>query len=403
MPSPTPAGLPEASVAAIGREVDRLLPELIEIRRDLHRHPETARQEVRTTSVVLRRLTEAGLDPKPFEKTGLMCDLGPSLDEAGWPRLALRADLDALPLQDRTGTPWRSQNPGVAHACGHDLHTTAVLGAGLVAAALGREGLLRSPVRLLFQPAEEVQPSGARDVIGQGGLDGVNRIVALHCDPRYQVGTVAIKTGSITSAADIVTIYAYGDGGHTSRPQLTQDLVYAMAQMVTQLPAILDRRLDPRSVVGLTWGAIHAGEAPNAIPSSAVVKGTLRAGDVRSWHRAQEIIAEAVPLIARQYGVRAELSHERGVPPVVNDPAVTGLVSGAARAVVGPNNVLLAEQSLGGEDFAWYLREVPGALMRLGVRAPGAPALDLHQGEFEPAEDALGVGVKVLAATALSA
>jgi amidohydrolase len=400
---PVADSLPAPAAAAIARAVERLLPELVEFRRDLHRHPETARQEVRTTSKVLRRLAEAGLDPKPFPGTGLMCDLGPSVEDAGWPRLALRADLDALPLQDRSGVPWRSVNQGAAHACGHDVHTTAILGAGLVLADLHSQGLLRSPVRLLFQPAEEVQPSGALEVIGHGALDGVNRIVALHCDPRYQVGTVAIKTGSITSAADVLTIYAYGDGGHTSRPQLTQDLVFAVAQLLTQLPAILDRRLDPRSVVGLTWGAVHAGEAPNAIPSSAVVKGTLRAGDVRTWNRAAEIIAEAVPMIVGAYGVRAELDHQRGIPPVVNDPAVTGLVSGAARAVLGPNNVLGAEQSMGGEDFAWYLREVPGALMRLGVRTPGGPSFDLHQAEFEPDEAAVGVGVRVMAATAASA
>jgi amidohydrolase len=395
--------LPAAAAQAIAQATERFLPGLIEVRRDLHRHPETARQEVRTTSLVLRRLAEAGLDPSPFPKSGLMCDLGPTIEAAGWPRLAFRADLDALPVPDRTGTPWRSVKEGTAHACGHDVHTTAVLGAGLVLADLHRQGFLRSPVRLLFQPAEEVQPSGAQDLIKLGALDGVNRIVALHCDPRYQVGAVAIKTGSITSAADIVTIYAYGDGGHTSRPQLTQDLVFAAAQLLTQLPAILDRRLDPRAVAGLTWGAVHAGEAPNAIPSSAVIKGTLRAGDVRTWHQAAEIIGEAVPLIARQYGIRVELDYQRGVPPVVNDPAVTGLVSNAARAVLGGNNVLVAEQSMGGEDFAWYLREVPGALMRLGVRTPGGPAFDLHQAEFEPDEGAIAVGVKVLAATAVSA
>jgi amidohydrolase len=388
---------------AIARHAEGLREELIEFRRDLHRHPETARQEVRTTSRVLRRLAEAGADPAAFTKTGLMCDLGPTVDQAGWPRLALRADLDALAIGDQTGTPWRSVNAGVSHACGHDVHTTAVLGAGLVLAELHKDGLLRSPVRLVFQPAEEVQPSGAQDLIEQGVLSGVNRIIALHCDPRYPVGTVAVKPGSITSATDLITVYAYGDGGHTSRPQLTQDLVFAVAQIITQLPAVLDRRLDPRSVVGLTWGAVHAGEAPNAIPSSAVVKGTLRAGDVRTWHRAAEIVAETVPLIAAQYGVKAELSHQRGVPPVVNDPAVTGLVSKAASAVLGSDNVLVADQSMGGEDFAWYLREVPGALARLGVRAPGAPAFDLHQAEFEPDEAAIQVGVRVLAAAAVSA
>ncbi|MDR0627253.1 MAG: amidohydrolase, partial [Bifidobacteriaceae bacterium] len=332
-----PQALAPKTRAAIVANTERLAGELREFRRDLHRHPETARQEVRTTSVILRKLAEAGLDPKPFQGTGLMCDLGPSIEEAGWPRLAIRADIDALPIQDQTATAWRSLKAGVSHACGHDIHITCALGAGLVLNHLHRDGMLRSPVRLIFQPAEEVQPSGAQELIAQGALDSVNRIVALHCDPRYQVGVVAIKTGSITSAADLVTIYAYGEGGHTSRPHLTQDLVFAVGQLLTALPAVLDRRLDPRSVVGLTWGAVHAGEAPNAIPSSAVIKGTLRAGDVRSWHRAAEIIAEAVPLIARQYSIRVELDHQRGVPPVVNDPAVTGLVSGAARAVLGGN------------------------------------------------------------------
>jgi amidohydrolase len=398
-----PPALAPTTRDAIAQATAGLAAELIEFRRDLHRHPETARQEVRTTAVVAERLARAGLAPVLFEGTGLMCDLGPSIDEAGWPRLALRADLDALPIQDGTATPWRSVKEGTAHACGHDVHTTSVMGAGLVLHLLHQRGLLRSPVRLIFQPAEEVQPSGAQEMIAQGALDSVNRIVALHCDPRYQVGSVAIKTGSITSAADLVTIYAYGEGGHTSRPQLTQDLVFAVGQLLTGLPAILDRRLDPRAVVSLTWGAVHAGEVHNAIPSSAVIKGTLRAGDMRTWHQAAEIVKQAVPLVAQQYGIRVELEYQRGVPPVVNDPAVSGLVAAAARSVLGSNNVLVAEQSMGGEDFAWYLREVPGALMRLGVRIPGAQPADLHQSDFEPDEDAIRVGVSVLAATAVSA
>ncbi|MDR0366884.1 MAG: amidohydrolase [Bifidobacteriaceae bacterium] len=392
-----------AARQAIAEAAGRRLPDLIEIRRDLHRNPEIARHEVRTTSVVLRHLAEAGLEPQAFANTGLMCDLGPTVEEAGWPRLALRADLDALPMADRTSTAWRSTKANVAHACGHDVHTTVLLGTGLVLADLHRQGLLRSPVRLIFQPAEEVQPSGAQELIEQGALNGVSRIVAMHVDPRYPAGAVAIRTGSITSATDLITIYAYGDGGHTSRPHLTQDLVYAVGKLITELPAMLDRRLDPRAVIGLTWGAVHAGEAPNAIPSSAVIKGTLRAGDVRTWHKAAEIIKQAVPEIASSYGVRVELEHTRGVPPVVNDPAVTALMSGAARQMLGARQVLVAEQSMGGEDFAWYLREVPGALMRLGVRSLGGPTSDLHQGDFEPDEDAIGVGVQVMAATAVSA
>jgi amidohydrolase len=378
-------------------------PKLVEIRRDLHRHPEIAHKEVRSTSVVIKHLAEHGLDPKPLEGTGLICDLGPTPEESGKPRFAIRADLDALPLVDGTGTPWRSQVEGMAHACGHDVHITTVLGAGLVLADLHKQGLLRTPVRLIFQPAEEVQPSGARALVAMGVLDGVDRIIALHCDPRYDAGTVAIRPGSITSATDLVTIYAYGEGGHTSRPYLTQDLVFATGQILVQLPAVLDRRLDPRSVVNLTWGAVHAGSVHNAIPSSAVMEGTLRVADIRAWQDAGDVLQQAVRSIAEPYGVRTEVEHQRGVPPVDNDPEIATLIAASARAMLGESRVLVAEQSLGGEDFAWYCREIPGALMRLGVRTPGGEAHDLHQSDFDVDEAAIPVGVEVLAASAVAA
>jgi amidohydrolase len=391
------------SRARIRQLTEALTPTLIEIRRDLHRHPETAHKEVRTTSVVRTHLAKAGLDPHPLEGTGLTCDFGPTPEQAGRERFAIRADMDALPLVDATHTPWRSQVEGVAHACGHDVHTTTVLGAGLVLAALHKEGLARVPIRLIFQPAEEVQPSGARDLVRMGVLEGVERIIALHCDPRYEAGSVAIRPGAITSATDPVTVYLYGDGGHTSRPHLTQDVVFATGQLLVQLPAVLDRRLDPRSVVNLTWGAVHAGSVHNAIPASAVIEGTLRVADMAAWHAAADVLADAVRSIAEPYGVRTELEHIRGVPPVNNDPAVAGLVGAAGRAMLGESRVEVAEQSLGGEDFAWYAREIPGALMRLGVRTPGGQAFDLHQGDFDVDEAAIPVGVQVLAAAAVAA
>ncbi|MDR1825482.1 MAG: amidohydrolase [Bifidobacteriaceae bacterium] len=395
--------------SALTRDMVRLIqaltgsinPRLISVRRDLHRHPEIARKEIRTTSVVLKHLAQVGLSPVPLKGTGLICDIGKA--EPGQPRFGLRADLDALPLLDATQTAWKSQVEGVAHACGHDAHTTILLGVGLVLAELDKQGKLPKPVRLIFQPAEEVQPSGAQQLIAEGVLEGVDRIVALHCDPRYDAGSVAIRAGSITSAADLVTITVKGDGGHTSRPHLTQDLVYAAGQIVVQLPAILDRRLDPRAVVNLTWGSVHSGSVHNAIPGKAVLKGTLRVGDVRSWHQAADVLAEAVPKIAAPYGVETELDHQRGVPPVENDPAVAGLMDVAARATLGDAKVLTAEQSLGGEDFAWYVREIPGALMRLGVHEPGGPVHDLHQADFDIDEAAIPVGVEVMAASAVAA
>jgi amidohydrolase len=231
----------------------------------------------------------------------------------------------------------------------------------------------------------------------------VGAIVALHCDPRYDAGTVATRPGAITSATDLVSIYAYGEGGHTSRPHLTQDLVFATGQLLVQVPAVLDRLLDPRAGANLTWGAVHAGSAHNVIPASSVIEGTLRVLDERAWEQAGKVLAQAVADIARPYGVRVEVTHVRGVPPVTNDEAMAALIAGVGRAMLGERGVGIAEQSLGGEDFAWYLRETRGALMRLGTRHPGGPTFDLHQGDFDVDERAIPVGVQVLAATALAA
>jgi amidohydrolase len=391
--------LPEESRALIRALTRRRLGELIDIRRDIHRHPEVAHSEVRTTGVILDALRRDGLDIRLLPATGLVCDIGPQ-DAPG--RVAIRADIDALPVQDRTDGPHVSEIDGVAHACGHDVHIACALGAGLVLAQLDRQGKLPVPVRLVFQPAEEVQPSGALEVIAAGALEGVETIVALHCDPRYDAGTVAIRPGPITSASDMVTIYAYGDGGHTSRPHLTQDLVFATGQILVQLPAVLDRRLDPRSGANLTWGAVHAGSVHNAIPGSAVIEGTLRVLDQRAWEEAGQVLADAVSHIAEPYGVRTEVKHQRGVPPVDNHEAVAGRIAAAGRAMLGESGVHVAEQSLGGEDFAWYVQQVPGALMRLGSRTPGGPTYDLHQGDFRVDERAIPVGVEVFAATVLA-
>lgn len=371
--------------------------ELVEFRRDLHRHPEVARTEVRSTRRVLDRLRQAGLRPSPLPGTGVVCDLG-----RGGPMIALRADLDALPLPDEGEVGFRSTVEGVSHACGHDVHTAAVLGAGLVLADLDRAGDLPGRVRLIFQAAEEVQPGGALDVIAAGGLDGVDRAYALHCDPRTDVGQVGVRIGAITSAADQVLVRLMGSGGHTSRPHLTEDVVFALAQVVTGLPAALSRRLDPRAGVAMVWGRISAGAASNAIPRIGEVHGTLRCLDSTVWAEAAGLITDLVRDIVHPYGVRAEVQHVRGVPPTVNDAEATALVEDAARAELGEHSVVLAEQSLGGEDFAWILEKVPGAMFRLGTRTQGGRSYDLHQSDFMVDERAIMVGARVLASTALA-
>ena len=403
------------SVDLLG-EVERLTKQyqtdMVEVRRDLHSHPELGRGEVRTTRVLAQRLRAIGLSPRLLPTTGLVCDIPASEDaEPGEqtvpssrrPELiALRADIDALPVRDEKPVPYRSQVPGVCHACGHDVHTAAVLGAGLVLADLSRQGLLARPVRLVFQPAEEIMPGGAHDVIDADGLAGVDRILALHCDPRLDTGKLGLTVGPITSASDRILVRLSGQGGHTARPHLTQDVVHALGALVSQLPAVLGRRLDPRAGVSLVWGRVTAGHVANAIPAEGWAEGTIRCLDAAAWETAPALAAELAAQLVAPFGVTAEVDTYRGVPPVVNDDVSVDLLRSAAAAVLGPHSAVPTDQSLGAEDFAWYLEHVPGALARLGVRRPGDDvAADLHQGTFDPDEDAIGLAMRLLAAAVL--
>ncbi len=365
-------------------------------RREIHSFPELGRVERRTTDLVARHLTAAGLKPRVLSGgVGLTCDIG-----FGESCVALRADLDALPMQEDTELPFASTVNGVMHACGHDVHTAMLLGAGL---ALAAAPSLPGRVRLIFQPAEEVQPGGAIDVIADGGLVGVDRIFALHCDPRLEVGKLGTRVGAITSACDVLEIRLTSPGGHTARPHLTADLVEALGLLITQLPLLLSRQVDPRSGTVLVWGAVHAGEAANAIPQHGVLRGTLRTADHATWGELEEIVRELVAPLLAPLGVGYSLEHMRGVPPVVNEHDSTGMLVDAATMVLGPDAASSTEQSSGGEDFAWYLEHVPGAMARLGVWSGDGPKRDIHQPSFDIDERAIPFGVRVLARTALIA
>ncbi|GHB43458.1 peptidase [Streptomyces viridiviolaceus] len=390
-----PGNLPEA-----------LRAELVAFRRDLHMHPELGNQEFRTTAAIKERLEAAGLKPRVLPVgTGLVCDIGTESGQwAGGPRmLALRADIDALPIPDtKSECPYRSTVPDRAHACGHDVHTTVVLGTGLVLAALHEEGLLPRPVRLIFQPAEEVLPGGAADAIEGGALDGVRRILAVHCDPRVEVGRIGLRVGPITSACDRLEIALNGPGGHTARPHLTTDLVTATARVVVDVPALVSRRVDSRSGLVMTWGRVESGHAPNVIPQHAELAGTVRCLDLDAWRQAPDLVVGAIDEIANLYRAKSEITYVRGVPPVVNEVTSTELLQAAMAARRGTDAVENTEQSLGGEDFSWYLEQVPGAMARLGVRPPGERTVrDLHQGDFDVDEHAITVGVELFTAAAL--
>ncbi|MGZ4459935.1 MAG: amidohydrolase [Nocardioidaceae bacterium] len=393
------SGAVAALTAALTAAVDALADELVDFRRDLHAHPELAWQEERTSTLVAKRLEEAGVRLQLLPRNGLIAEIG----AGDGPVVALRADLDALPVEDRVPDPWASTIPGVAHACGHDVHTSALLGAGLALAQAHRERPLPGRVRLLFPPAEEVMPGGALELISTGALDDVGHVFGLHCDPGLDVGTIGLREGPLTGAADSLTVRLTGRGGHTSRPHLTEDLTYALGVLLTQLPAALSRRLDPRAGASLVWGAVRAGAARNVIPASGEVSGTVRMLDAVAWATAEELVRELISQLVTPYGVRAEVSYVRGVPPVVNETSATGMLARAAGRMLGPSSTVTVQQSLGGEDFAWYLESVPGAMARLGTRTPGGPTYDLHQGNLRVDERAVPVGAKLLAGAALEA
>ena len=368
--------------------------EVIAWRRHIHRHPETANQEVETTNFLASILQDYGLVPQRFPQTGLMVDIGPDT-ELG--RLAFRADIDALPVTEVTGLEYTSEVPGKMHACGHDVHTTVALGLACALADFQRVHELPLGIRVIFQPAEEVWVGGATDVIEWGALEGVHSIFAIHAEPKLRVGRIGIRAGAITSATDVVELNIKGPGGHTSRPHLSADVVYALGKVITELPALLSRRVDPRTGTVLVFGQVNSGYAPNAIPETGSLTGTMRTADIGIWRDMQSLFTELVDQILAPVGVEHELTYNRGVPPVLNDDVATALLASAAQSI-DPQAVVQAPQSSGGEDFSWYLEKVPGSMARLGCWSGEGEQHDLHMGDLIVDERAIGVGIKLFGA-----
>ncbi len=399
-PSRVPAARPG------DRPVDAWLAEhgdgLVAIRRNLHAHPELSGQEHATTELIAERLEVAGLRGRRLTSgTGLICDL--DAPHPSGPLLVLRADIDALGMDDEKDVPYRSQVPGVSHACGHDVHTAIVLGVALYFARHPehRHGRLR----FVFQPAEERVPGGALDVLADGGLDGADGIIGFHCDPKLDVGSVGLRGGPISSAADMARIVLTGPGGHTARPEQTVDMVDVAARVVRELPARVGRAVgasDGDELVRLVFGAIHAGDAANVIPAHCELRASVRTPSLPVWERLPEVVPGELSALLAGTGAEFELQYTHGVPPVVNDHDLTEVVRRAATAELGTAAVTPAVQSWGGDDFAWYTREVAGTYIRLGVHDPASqgPRLDLHAGRFDADERAIAVGVRLAVAAA---
>jgi amidohydrolase len=373
--------------------------DLIRLRREIHAHPELARQEQRTTALVARTLEQAGLNPQVLPcGTGLTCEIG----SGSGPIIALRADLDALPIQDGKVAGYKSQNPGVSHACGHDVHTTILTGTAIRLAhedigALGR-------VRCIFQPAEESTHSGSLDVIAAGAISEVDVIYTLHCDPSAYVGEVGTRVGLITSAQDRITVKVRGSGGHSARPHLTPNPINAIGATIVGLSDAVNAQLTEDKGVLIGFGTISSNGTKNAIPSYAEASGTVRIRNANIWPEVPQLVEDSLAKLAAPFGLEWELEYIRVCPTVNNDPKAIGLLRDVAVRLFGESNIYEAPQSFGGEDFAWYLQHVPGALCRLGVRSPGNDnQADLHSSLFDIDERAISVGVDLLVHTALSA
>ncbi len=372
-------------------------PELVALRRHLHAHPEPSHQEFETATLVARELEAAGLRPRLLPRgNGVLCDVG-----EGDRVIALRADLDALPVADRKEVAYRSTVPGLSHACGHDVHTSVLIGVGRALAQLAHRDALPGRVRLLFQPAEESPASGAPEIISAGGLKDVAAAFGLHCAPHLPAGVAGVRPGQAAAAADRVEVTLTGPGGHTARPHLSVDLVHALGRVIVNVPSLLYRRTDPRAGISLVWGTARAGDAYNAIPVEGDLSGNVHILDREAWQEAPKLITSLIQEVASATGARAEVRYLRGVPPVVNDLAAAQAIAAAARAALGPDQVVDDRVSLAGNGFAYYLEHVPGALVRLGTAGPGVTG-DLHRGDFDVDERAIEAGVRVLLHTVLA-
>ena len=384
-------------------------PELIALRRVLHSQPELSSAEFQTTEMLVERLAVEGLSPRVLTTgTGLICDIDMDPDGASGPGrvVALRADIDALAMDDLTDTPYRSRRPGVAHACGHDVHTAAVLGAALALLDIRRTAPRPGVVRIIFEPSEEVVPGGAVDVIAEGGLDGVAAFYGLHCDPKLETGLLGLRSGPLTSAADMFEITLSGPGGHTARPDTTVDLVRWTGWIADRLAKVI--RANTAGDVAVVFGAVHSGAAANVIPATASLRGSFRAQDRDTWLQGERLVAEAVAHLVGETGRGPHptwsVDYVRGVPIVTNDPHTTETVRHVGTALLGPLAVVDTPQSMGGDSFAWYTDIVPGTYIRLGTHDPKdlGERRDLHSATFDVDDEAIAIGAAVLASAALA-
>jgi len=372
--------------------VEKIAPETLELRRLLHRHPEPAHREHQTTDLIRRFVESHGLQFTGREpKTGGWVDVGNAA------LVGFRADIDALPIEEPAGNSPRSETEGWMHACGHDAHAAIAAGVAVILSRLDNH----PGIRIIFQPAEEVFPGGAVDLVDEGAADGLTALLAFHVDPSLRVGRLGARVGPITAGADALTISIHGPGGHTSRPHKTVDLITAAARVAAELPGAIRSSIDARSAIVTAFGSIHGGDAANVIPTEVILKGTVRTLDPGLWDVLPSLVDKTLGSILAVTGAGYTLEYRQGIAPVVNDDTVVERATTAIRQEMGGETIVDTEPSMGGEDFSTYLTVTRGALLRLGAASGGG---DLHSASFSFNESALPFAIHagVLALLGLS-
>lgn len=378
----------------IPASVQALLPTLTRWRRHLHENPELGYEEHQTQVFIMDQLSRMGLKPYRAGETGVAVDIGSS-----GPRVLARADIDALPIDEEAEVPYRSKIPGAMHACGHDGHTAIMLGVASILPDLlaGRGGR----ARLIFQPAEERHPGGALKMIQDGVLDDVVRVTGLHLQAEMESGRIGARVGVQSANSDRFRIQIDGRGGHGSAPHETADPVPVLGQMITGLQTLVSRMVNPVDAAVVTIGAVQAGSAFNAIPSSAEIRGTVRTFRGEVQDHLQAAMTRMVGGITAATGVQGTLTYMRGYPSVVNTAHEVRRLQEVVEEHAGPNVWLDVPERMGGEDFAYYLHERPGVFWNLGAE-PHAHPYPHHHGRFTFDESVMPVGVWIMAQTILA-
>ncbi len=377
----------------------KLHPQLIQLRRRIHRWPELAFQEYKTAALVSQTLHDWGIPHETgVARTGVVAWIGHN----DGPTIALRADMDALPIEEETGLPFASEQPGVMHACGHDAHTTMLLGA----AALLKQHAAELPGRvlLIFQPSEERIGedgySGAKLMVEQGVIEGVDAIIGLHVEPRLPVGHIGVRPGPMMAAADRFRLEILGRKAHGAYAYLGVDAIVLAAQVINAVQTLISRRIPALEAGVISFGEIHGGTAENILCDSVVLTGTVRSFNPQIRDLLERELGETAAMV-RHMGGDIRYTYLRGNPSVINDGRLTGFISRVGGQLIGADHVHEAPMTTGGEDFAWYLQHIPGTFVRVGVRDPQWPSdRPLHTSTFDLHEDALPIGAALLAESA---